>query len=167
LTNRNISAICGLTQTLKLTAEPKNFPRPMMIKLPFRVTLLLWLVLILTAWNALRLWTSLAWHNVLIEFSARPAPLIITTVSLVWIVTGIAIVWGIWQNKEWTSKLLLGSAVGYTIWYWSERLLWQEPRPNWPFAVILNLALLVFIIFATKSLAREAYERQPPHQKIE
>ncbi len=43
-----------------------------MSKPPFRVTLLLWLVLFLTAWNALRLWTALAWHNVLNEFSAQP-----------------------------------------------------------------------------------------------
>jgi hypothetical protein len=136
-------------------------------KLPFRVTLLLWLVLILMAWNALRLWTSLTWYSVLTEFSARPGPLIIASAGLLWVVTGLTLLWGIWQNKKWTAKLFVGSAAGYTIWYWGERLIWQEPRPNWPFAVILNLVVLIFIIFATKSLAREAYEQQPPHQTTE
>ncbi|MBK8821894.1 MAG: hypothetical protein IPN58_04580 [Anaerolineales bacterium] len=45
-----------------------------MNKLPLRVTLLLLMVLSLTTWNALRLWTSLAWQNVLNEFSVQPSP---------------------------------------------------------------------------------------------
>lgn len=85
----------------------------------------------------------------------------ITTISsAIWAAVGILLLWGIWQNKAWTAKLLLGAAAGYTVWYWCERLIWQAPRPNWPFAVIVNLVLLIFILFTTKSLAREAYERK-------
>jgi multisubunit Na+/H+ antiporter MnhE subunit len=75
--------------------------------------------------------------------------------------------WGIWQKKAWTAKLLLGAAAGYTVWYWSERLIWQRPHPNWPFAVIVNLVLLGFILFTTKSLSREAYEQKNENPKSE
>jgi formate hydrogenlyase subunit 3/multisubunit Na+/H+ antiporter MnhD subunit len=124
-------------------------------------------VLSLTAWNVLRLWTSLAWRNALIEFSAHPSPTITSISSLIGILTGAMLFWGIWQNKSWTSKVLIGAATGYTVWYWSERIIWQQPRPNWLFAVIVNLVLLVFVLFCLKSLTREAYERKSQHQKTE
>jgi hypothetical protein len=136
-----------------------------MNKIPLRVTLLLWLVLTLAAWNALRLWTALAWHNVLNEFSAQPASTITAISGAVWMVTGIILIWGIWQKKAWAAKLLLGASAGYTVWYWSERLIWQTPHPNWLFAVIVNLALLVFILFTTRLLTREAHERKIENQE--
>ncbi len=138
-----------------------------MTKLPFRVTLLLWLVLFITVWNGLRLWTALAWQKVLTEFSAQPVTWITALDGCIWMVTGFLIIWGIWQQKAWTVKILLGAAAGYTVWYWSERLSFQEPRPNWPFAIILNLVLLIFIFFTTKSLTREAHERKPKNPKDE
>ena len=82
-------------------------------------------------------------------------------------VTGIFILWGIWQRKAWAAKLLLGASAGYTVWYWSERLIWQNPHPNWPFAVIVNLVLFGFILFAIKSLSREAYEQKNENPKSE
>ena len=137
-----------------------------MNKIPFRATLLLWLVLSLTAWNALRLWTAIAWHNVLDEFSVEPT--MTTAVSgAFWMVTGIILLWSIWQKKAWAAKLLIGAAAGYTVWYWSERLIWQNPHPNWPFTVIVNLVLIIFILFTTKSLTREAHERKIENPKID
>jgi len=138
-----------------------------MSRLPFRVTLLLWLVLILTVWNVIRLWTSLSWREVLVEYAARPDPVLAGLVAAIWVMIGSLIIWGIWQNKPWTVKLLLGAAVTYSAWYWIERLIWQSARPNWPFAVILNLMVLIFTIFAAKPLSREAYDRKSPNQKAE
>ncbi|MDO9303646.1 MAG: hypothetical protein Q7T89_19825 [Anaerolineales bacterium] len=138
-----------------------------MNKFPFRVTLLYWLVLTLSAWNGLRLWTALAWQNILTEFSASPPPIITAISGAVWMVTGILLLWSIWQKKAWAAKLLLGVAAGYSVWYWSERLIWQNPHPNWLFAVIVNLALLIFILFTAKLLTREAHERKNESPKIE
>jgi hypothetical protein len=138
-----------------------------MNKLPFRVTLLYWLVLTLSAWNALRLWTALAWRDVLDEFSARPTVMIIAISGAIWLVAGIILIWSIWQKKPWAAKMLLGVAAGYTVWFWSERLIWQIPHPNWLFAVIVNLALLVYILFTTKLLTREAHERKNENPKID
>ena len=138
-----------------------------MSKIPFRVTLLLWLVFFLTAWNAARLWTAIAWHNVLAEYSAQPTSTITAISGAFWMVTGLILVWSIWQKKAWTAKLLLGASAGYTVWYWIERLVWQSPHPNWPFAVIVNLVLIIFILFTTRSLTREAHERKIEHPTID
>jgi len=138
-----------------------------MNKPPLRVTLLLLLVLSLMIWNGLRLWTSLAWWNVLIEFSVRPSPTVTAISGAVWVVTGVVIIWGIWQKKAWTAKLLIGASAGYTVWYWSERLIWQNPHPNWLFVVIVNLAALLLILFNIKSMSREAHERKFENPKIE
>ncbi len=129
-----------------------------MNKRSFRVTLLPWLVLTLTIWNAVRIWTSLTWHTVLNEFSSQPSYIVTMISGLVWTFTGLLLLWSIWKKKVWAAKLLIGATAGYTVWYWSERLIWQSPHPNWPFAVIVNLVLLVFILFTTKLLSREAYE---------
>jgi hypothetical protein len=138
-----------------------------MNKLPFRVTLLLWLVLTLSAWNGLRLWTALTWHNIVDEFSGQPSSAIIAISGAVWMVTGFILIWGIWQNKTWAAKMLLGASAGYTFWYWSERLIWHTPHPNWLFAVIVNLGLLAFILFTTKPLTRETHERKNENPKID
>ena len=137
------------------------------MKRPFSVTLGILLVLILAFWNALRAWTALAWQDVLTEFSARMPATLIVFASLFWLMIGIVILLGIWQKKARSKNLLLGAAAGYTVWYWSERLIWQNPRPNIPFAVIINLACLIVIYFISKSLSREAYERNIENPAIE
>jgi hypothetical protein len=137
------------------------------MKRPFPVTLTLGVVLILSTWNALRAWTSISWSGVLAEFSVRVAPAVGAVIGMVWALVGILIYWGIWQKKAWAGKMLLGTAAGYTVWYWSERLFLQDPRPNLVFAVIINLGLLVVIFYATKSLSREAYERDIENPKTE
>lgn len=126
---------------------------------PTRVTLLQWLVLFLTAWNGLRLWTAIAWRSVLVEFAAQPAPVYAAVSGAAWMGAGSILLYGIWQRKPWATFLLLGVATGYTAWYWIERLAFQEQRPNWLFALILNLVLLAFIIFTSNSLTREAHKR--------
>ena len=139
----------------------------MMSKPPFRVTLLLCLVLILTAWNAVRLWTAIAWQNVLNEFSTQPVSSITAVSGAIWMVIGIILLWSIWQKKAWAANLLFGATAGYTVWYWSERLIWQNPHPNWPFAVIVNLILIVFILFTRKTPTKEAHERKIENPKID
>lgn len=133
----------------------------------FSVTLTGWTVLILAAWNALRLWTSLAWSGVLAEYPAQLPMTVSKAMTAFWLVGGLVLFWSIWQKKPWSVKLLIGMAAGYTVWYWSEHFLSQTPKPNTFFAVIVNLILLVIIFFATRSLSREAYERNIEHPKTE
>jgi hypothetical protein len=137
------------------------------MKRPFPVTLSIWLVLILSSWNALRAWTSIAWQNILTEFSVQVPPIISAIMGAFWFIIGTIVCFGIWQKRTWSMKLLLGAAAGYTVWYWSERLIWQNPRPNTPFAVAVNLACLIIIYFALKSLSREAHERNTENPATE
>lgn len=137
------------------------------MKRPFTVTLTIWLVLILASWNALQAWTSIAWQNILMEFSVQLPPMINIISGILWFLTGIVLLIGMWQKKAWSAKLLLGAAVGYTVWFWSERFIWQNPRPNVLFVILVNLACLIVIYFASKSLSREAYERNTENPEIE
>lgn len=137
------------------------------MKRPFTVTLTIWLVLILASWNALQVWTSIAWQDILIEFSVQLPPMINIISGILWFLTGIALLIGIWQKKAWSAKLLPGIAAGYTVWYWSERFIWQNPRPNAVFAILVNLVCFIIIYFASKSLSREAYERNTENPETE
>ena len=137
------------------------------MKRSFPVTLTQWLVLISITWNIIRIWTSLAWSVVLVEFSASISPIVSAIIGGIWVAVGCLLYWCIWQKKAWAGKMLLGTAAGYTVWYWSERLFFQNPRPNAVFAVIVNLELFIIIYFANKSLSREAYERKIENPSIE
>lgn len=137
------------------------------MKRPLIVTLVHWLVLIFTAWNLLRTWTSLAWKSTLEEYSVSLSPAANSLIGAFWTVTGLVLVWGIWQKKPWSTKWLIGLAAGYTVWYWSERLIWQNPHPNVTFVIIINIVLLTIVYFASKTLSREAYERNIENPKIE
>lgn len=130
-------------------------------KFPLRITLLLCLVLLFTVWNMLRAWTALEWQGTLEEFSSSPGMQVILWSGIFWALAGLLLLGAVWQEKTWAGKLLFGVVAGYTVWYWVGRLLWQMPRPNWPFAVILNLVLIIFVFYTTKSPMREAHEREP------
>ncbi len=126
---------------------------------PFRVTLLLWLVLTVTAWNAIRAWTALSWRSTLLEFNSSPGALFLGISGLFWFILGITLLYGILGRKGWARALLLCSIIGYLVFYWMERLIWEDPRLNWPLALIAQLLLVMFIIFTSAALTREAHVR--------
>ena len=130
---------------------------------PFRVTVLTWVVLILTVWNALRLWTAFAWKAQLSEYAVHTGPLYVGLTAAVWVAVGFKTLWGLWQPGKLSRKFTLAASLVYTAWYWTDRLFLQQERSNWPFAVILNFLLLVYVFFSTNSsyFQREAYEREP------
>ena len=101
------------------------------------------------------------------EFGAKIPPNISAAIGALWFIIGGTLVWSIWQKKAWSAKMLLGAAAGYSVWYWSERLLWQNPRPNVVFVVFVHLACFTLIYFTSKSLSREAYERNTENPATE
>ena len=137
------------------------------MKRSFPVTLVQWMVLITLLWNIIRVWTVLAWSTMLLEFSASLPPTASAAIGGFWVAISGILYWSIWQEKAWAGKMLLGSAAGYTVWFWSERLFFQNPRPNTIFAVIVNLGLFIIIYYAIKSMSREAYERENENPVIE
>lgn len=127
------------------------------------VTLTLIVVLILTTWNLIKAWTALAWQNILAEFAVSLMPEIMAVVSIMWVLVGLILFWVILQKKVWSKKILIGTATSYTVWFWSERFIWQTSQTNTIFAVSVNIILLIIIYFAT----REAYERTIENPEVE
>src|SRR5262245_6330114 len=111
---------------------------------PFGVTLLLWLVLSLSAWGAVRLMAALRLWNMLNEFEARLSPLYLSITGAGWMVAGVMLLWGLFIGKIWTYWAIPASLFLWIIQYWIERIFFQAPRANIVFA--LTLTVLLFIL---------------------
>lgn len=137
------------------------------MKRPFAVTLTFWMVLILTIWNAVKAWTFIEWITTLEEFSTQYPPFVGALSGVIWSLTGLTLAWGLRQNKRWSGRLLMFAAIGYILWYWIERLVWQAPHSNLPFVILLEIATLSLVYITSKSLSREAYERTIENPAVE
>ena len=138
-----------------------------MTRRPFSVTILLWLVLSLTAWSALRLYSALQWWSTLREFASPPGPWYIALSAGFWLIVSIVLLWGIARAKPWTRYALFGAGTIAMVWYWGDRLLLQRPNGNWPYILVLTVLLLIVLsvsVFSpgTKTFffsKREAHDR--------
>jgi len=113
---------------------------------PFSVTILLWLVLSLTAWSGFRLVSAIQWWNTLLEFTTPPGPLYIASSGGGWLLVSIVLLWGMWQANAWIRYALFGTGASFTVWYWCDRLLFQPTRINWVFA--LSSSILLFVVLS-------------------
>lgn len=139
----------------------------MPVKRSFGVTLLLWTVLMLTAWGIVRLLAALRFWNVLIEFGARLSPLYLFVTGAGWVVAGCVLFLSMWNGKAWGRVAIPAAAVIWVIQYWIERLFFQSPRSNWPFSLIATFVLLVIPIASalhrnTKSFFKKSEEYEQP-----
>src|SRR5436190_11950143 len=99
----------------------------MLRKRPFRVTLLLWMVLSLLAWGVVRLFAALHAWDVLIEFRSRLSPLYLSITGASWSLVGGVLLWSIFIGKKWTSRTILTSVSVWLIEYWIERVFFESP----------------------------------------
>src|SRR5688572_22658649 len=110
-------------------------------KRPLGVTLLLWLVLSLSAWGVVRLLAALRWWDVLSEFGARLNPLYLSITGVCWIVVGATLLWGLFRGKSWI-RLAIPASIGlWLVEYWVERIFFESPRANVLFALMLSILL--------------------------
>lgn len=151
-----------LKSSLRYSFQARNV---FIMKRPFSVTILLWLVLSLTVWSGLRLYSALRWWSTLTEFASPPGPYYIAVSGGIWLMVSILLLWGMWQAKAWARYALLGAGAALTVWYWSDRLLLQRPSGNWPFALLSTVLLLIVLsvgvfVPGTKTFfsKREAHE---------
>ena len=141
-------------------------------KRPFGVTLLLWLVLSLTAWGAVRLFAALRFWEVLGEFEARLSPLYLSITGAGWVVVGSVLLWGLFSGKLWTRGAVPVSIFLWLLDYWIERIFFESPRENLWFALIASILLLtVTLISALNRKTRkffiksDEYEQPNEHRK--
>jgi len=136
------------------------------MKRPFCVTILLWLVLSLTVWSGLRLYSAIKWWSTLLEFASPPGPFYIAVSGGIWLIASKFLLWGIWQAKAWIRYALLGVGAAIVVWYWCDRLLFQMPGGNLVFALLGTVILLIVLsvcvfVPGTKTFfsKREAHDR--------
>jgi len=116
---------------------------------PFGVTLLLWLVLSLSAWGATRVAAAFRWWDVLLEYDSRLSPAYLAVTGVIWAIAGIALCWSMIRREE-SARLRLVSAAG--VWqaqFWVERVFFQSERANLPFALTASAAMLLIIVVIT------------------
>jgi hypothetical protein len=118
-------------------------------KRPFGVTLLLWMVLCLSAWGLLRLLAALRWWDVLVQFGARLSPAYLAITGAGWIVAGVVLLWSIWTGKRWAYPAIPIAIFVWLAEYWLERILFQDPRANLTFMGTVTIAIAALTLFIT------------------
>lgn len=118
-------------------------------KRPFSATLLLWLVLFLSAWGAIRFSAALRWWDVLNEFNARLSPLYLSVTGALWGVAGGVLFWGIASRKPWSRTAVLAGAIAWQVELWVERLFFESQAFNLPYALAISGLLLGVILITT------------------
>ncbi|HSG45547.1 MAG TPA: hypothetical protein VLA72_20565 [Anaerolineales bacterium] len=136
-------------------------------KRPFGVTLLLWMVLILSAWGLTRFVTALQAWDVLNEFESSISPLYLSITGAGWGMTGAVLLSGIWRCKSWARLTSVTSIVIWLIEYWLERVFFQASRANLPFALTSSIMIVVMlwiisILPGTKSFFIKSEEHEQP-----
>jgi hypothetical protein len=132
---------------------------------PFGVTLLLWLVLSLSAWGAVRLIAALRWWNVLNEFEARLSPLYLSITGVGWMVAGAVLLWGLFRGRLWTIRAILASISLWIVQYWVERIFFESPRANLFFALMLTVLLFILtLVSAFSRKTKEFFIRSEEHE---
>jgi hypothetical protein len=151
--------------TIRCLALPRWELESVLRKRPFGVTLLLWLVLSLTVWGAVRLLATLRWWDVLNEFGARLSPLYLSTTGAGWVAAGVALLWGLFGAKLWVSRAIPIAISLWLVQYWVERLFFESSRANLPFALIASLLLLaVTFMIAFNRRTKEFFIRSEDYE---
>jgi len=136
-------------------------------KIPFRILLLLSLVLYLTCWQAIRFATGIAWNSTLIKYEAYFIPFYIDISGAFWTLTGLFLLWSMWRGQRWTRIAFVIASSLYAAWVWADRLFVQtQMRANWPFDLLLTIVVYVFtnlVVLDPRNkiyFERETYERE-------
>jgi hypothetical protein len=138
----------------------------MLRKRPFGVTLLLWLVLSLSAWGVVRLLATLRWWDVLNEFEARLSPLYLFLTGAGWLVVGVILLWALFSAKLWTRVAILIALMLWMVEYWVERIFFEAPRANLFFALIVSVLLFVLTsISAFNRRTKDFFIRSEEHEQ--
>jgi hypothetical protein len=139
-------------------------------KRPFGVTLLLWMVLILSAWGVARFVAAVRWWDVLNEFEAGLSPLYLSITGAGWGVAGGVLFFGIWNSKAWARPAIVVSTLLWLIEYWMERIFFQPPRANLSFTLTCSITIIVITLIltalpGTTSFFTKSEEYEQPDQK--
>jgi hypothetical protein len=130
------------------------------------LTLLAFFILGLALWNGLRLFESFVFRSVFTTYRARLGILYISLTGGFWSLAGLATFLGIWFEKVWACLATLINVLGYASWWWLDRLIFQYPHLNWPFALVTTFFLLMIpIILVLHSGPRRVFLKGSDERK--
>jgi len=132
-------------------------------KHPLELTIFGLLVFGFATWNGLRLCAAISAWKVLAEYGAHP--LYIAISGGVWLGSGLLLDWGLWQGKAWAWMAAIGDATGYGSWYWIDRLVFQRPRANWPFALAATIIIFIFVLFVLTTHGTRRFFQRDNHER--
>ena len=124
-----------------------------MKKRPFRITLLIWVVLFFSTGNLLRLGASIYFGQTLKEYNIRTSPYYLAATGIFWCLVGLFIIWCLRHKINRSQVIILVAGIGYSAWYWFDRLIFQYPRSSCLFAIVIMVALLTFLFYSLFSPA--------------
>lgn len=134
-------------------------------RLPLRITLLLVLVLSITALSAVRLFTSILWRSILISYLPTALVNYIGLSGAIWTLAGLFVLWSFWRGAPYARWAFLVGTVAYTAWAWADRFFVQVgPRANWRFAFAGTVILLSFVGFAVLNPRTQIYFGRESHE---
>lgn len=135
-------------------------------KRPFGVTLLLWLVLCLSAWGAVRLLAALRSWNLLNEFGARLSPLYLSATGAGWAAAGGVLLWGLVSVKRWARWAVPVYVFLWLAAYWIERIFFESSRENLSFSLMISsLLLIVILIIALNRKTRKFFIKSEEYEQ--
>ncbi len=139
MTNNNYqSPVSNQESTALQSQSPKR---------PLGVTLLTWMVLIITLLSWLQFGEVLYRWDFLQSLTPALPVLYLAITGLVWGLLGACLVWGLFLGRSWAFRLIQICAPVYAAFYWFDRLLIADPSAianRWPFALGLTIILLAF-----------------------
>jgi hypothetical protein len=136
----------------------KHTPRPI------RISFLAICTCLLSLWYGLRLIEAIRFWQSLSAYQVRPGPAYIAATGGFWLLAGIACAWGLWSGKLWGWWGSIAAAVGYVLWYWFDRLVFQYPHSNWPFTLtvsMVGLAVFLLILLSSTTVRFFHTKREP------
>jgi hypothetical protein len=116
-----------------------------MIKPPFSVTMLTIIVLTSTIWNALRLYQTLHYWKILIDYHSQPGPIYMLIISLVWVVIGLALIIGFIYRYSRSLLIMKLATILFTTWYLVDRLFIQKPQTTHLYPMVTTVFVLLFV----------------------
>jgi hypothetical protein len=119
------------------------------------VTITLWGVFLIGAWNGGRAWALWQQSDLLRELGARPDPTILTGLAIVWIVVWLGLGVALWQKRPFTRHAIPATLIIYAL-YELSLLTWlaatPPPQQGWRFHILL---FTIMTLFSLWSLNRE------------
>ena len=132
-------------------------------KRPVELTILEILFLLFAAWNGLRLGESIFFWKTLAEYGAYQ--LYIALTGGFWLIAALLLFWAFWRGKTWGRAAAFAGTLGYSAWYWFDRLVLQKPHANLSFVVVANIVFLLLVLTILFSRKTRRFFQRDTHER--